>query len=182
MKLPLFAGLVCCLGVLATIGRASTATGPEFATLGPDTFSVTRSAATGFTRNTDALKTLALEDAASYCAKLHKQLQVVSVTTYRPKVPLTGFANAKVVFKAIDPNDAASTPAVAAVPSPTAPSATPPTTSLGATPAAPAVGEIATPVDPLYYGLLKLEDLRQRGLLTEEEFQAQRKELVEKSK
>lgn len=177
MKLPLFAGLVFCFGVLAASAGARTATGPEFATLGPDTFSVTRSAATGFTRDTDSLKTLALEDAASYCGKLHKQLQVVSVTTYRPKVPLTGFANAKVVFKAVDSIAAASPPAVAAVPS-----AAPSTESVGANSTGPVASEITTPVDPLYYGLLKLEDLRKRGLLTEEEFQAQRKALVEKSK
>jgi hypothetical protein len=35
--------------------------------------------------------------------------------------------------------------------------------------------------DALYRDLLELDDLRKRGLLTEEEFQAKRKKLVDKS-
>ena len=73
--------------------------------LGHDTYALTRWAETGFTRNTEKLKTQALEDAAAYCAKLHKELKVISTTTARPFVPLTGFASAKVVFKALNAND-----------------------------------------------------------------------------
>jgi cytochrome c-type biogenesis protein CcmH/NrfG len=48
----------------------------------------------------------------------------------------------------------------------------------------PVAVENATPrteTDVLYRDLTELDDLRKRGLLTEEEFQAKRKKLVEKS-
>ena len=35
--------------------------------------------------------------------------------------------------------------------------------------------------DTLYKDLMKLDDLRKRGILTQEEFQAQKKKLLEKS-
>jgi hypothetical protein len=168
--MPLIAWLALPLGLLAATGRADQ--NPEIVPLGHDTYALTRWATTGFARNTEKLKTQALEDAAAYCAKLHKELKVVSTTTARPFVPLTGFANAKVVFKALDANDpdlhAPEPAAIAAgVPAVAAPAAVEP----------PPRSE----TDALYKDLLQLEDLRKRGLLTEEEFQAKRKKLVDKS-
>jgi hypothetical protein len=176
MKLPLFAWLALPLGLLAVSGRADQ--NPEIVPLGHDTYALTRWAETGFTRNTEKLKTQALEDAAAYCAKLHKELKIVSTTTARPAIPLTGFAHAKVVFKALDAND----PELHAPVSAAAPSAAMPASAPGA--ATPAVAENAAPptaTDVLYSDLMKLDDLRKRGLLTEEEFQAQKKKLLEKS-
>jgi hypothetical protein len=167
MKMPLFAWLALPLGLLAVTCRADT--NPEIVSLGRDTYALTRWANNGFTRNTEKLKAQALEDAAAYCARLHKELKVVSTTAARPLVPLTGFASAKVVFKALDANN----PELNAPVSASAPSA-----------ATPAVAETAAPrtaTDVLYSDLLKLDDLRKRGLLTEEEFQAKRKQLLEKS-
>ncbi len=176
MKLPLFAWLALPLGLLTATCRADQ--NPEIVSLGHDTYALTRWAETGFTRNTEKLKTQALEDAAAYCAKLHKELKVVSATTARPLVPLTGFANAKVVFKALDANDPElHAPVVASEPGAVMPAATP-----GA--AMPAAAEAAAPkdaTDALYSDLMKLDDLRKRGILTEEEFQAQKKKLLEKS-
>ena len=165
--MPLFVWLSLSLGFLAATGRA--ATSPEIVSLGHDTYALTRWANTGFTRNTDKLKTQALEDAAAYCATLHRELKVISTTAARPFVPLTGFASAKVVFKALEAND----PELHA----------PVTESIPGT-AAPAAVENAasrTDTEVLYKDLLQLDDLRKRGLLTEEEFQAKRRKLVEKS-
>ena len=167
MRMLLFAWLALPLGLLAVTCRADP--NPEIVPLGHDTYALTRWAGNGFVRNTEKLKTQALEDAATYCAKLHKELKIVSTTTARPVVPLTGFASAKVVFKALDAND----PELHAPVSASAPGA-----------ATPAVAEIAAPrtaTDALYSDLMKLDDLRKRGLLTEEEFQAQKKKLLEKS-
>jgi hypothetical protein len=101
--MPLLAWLALPLGLLAVTCRADT--NSEIVPLGHDTYALTRWANNGFTRNTEKLKTQALEDAAAYCAKLHKELKIVSTATARPAVPLTGFASAKVVFKALDAND-----------------------------------------------------------------------------
>lgn len=167
MRLPLFVWLALPLGLLAVTCRADP--NPEIVSLGHDTYALTRWANNGFTRNTEKLQSQALEDAAAYCARLHKELKIVSTTTARPFVPLTGFASAKVVFKALDANDPELHAPVAA----SAPSA-----------ATPVVAENAAPrttTDALYNDLMKLDDLRKRGLLTEEEFQAQKKKLLEKS-
>ena len=170
MKLPLIACLLLPLAWVATPSRA--ATNPEIESLGQNTYALTRWADNGFARNTDALKDQAMEDAAAYCAKMHKQLKVVSTTTKRPLVPLTGFAHAKVVFKALDADD----PELHAPITGTASAGAPPATAdMGSATA-------AASVDTLYSALLKLDDLRKRGLLTEEEFQAKRKKLVEESK
>lgn len=176
MKLPPFAWLALPLGLLAVSGRADQ--NPEIVPLGHDTYALTRWAETGFARNTEKLKTQALEDAAAYCAKLHKELKVVSTTTARPLVPLTGFANAKVVFMALDATDPRLHAPVAA----SEPGAVMPESVPGA--AMPAAAEAAAPkdaTDTLYSDLMKLDDLRKRGILTEEEFQAQKKKLLEKS-
>ncbi len=167
MRLPLFACLALTLGLVAVTCRADQ--NPEIVSLGHDTYSLTRWANNGFTRNTEKLKAQALEDAAAYCARLHKELKVISTTTAKT-VPLMGFSHAKVVFKALDAND----------PELHAPAAefTPGTV-------APAAVENAAPrseTNALYRDLLELDDLRKRGLLTEEEFQAKRKQLVEKSR
>jgi hypothetical protein len=165
--MPLFAWLALPLGLLAAIGRADT--NPEIVPLGHDTYALTRWANNGFTRNTEKLKAQALEDAAAYCAKLQKELKVISTTTARPLVPITGFANAKVVFKALDANDPElHAPVPESIPGTAAPVTIEHTTS-------------RTETEVLYKDLLQLDELRKRGLLTEEEFQAKRRKLVEKS-
>jgi hypothetical protein len=177
MRMPLFAWLALPLGLLAVTCRADP--NPEIESLGQDTFALTRWANTGFARNTEKLKTQALEDAAAFCAKLHKELKVISTTAQRPTVPLTGFASAKVVFKALDAND----PELhAPVSSPVPGTATSVSASATATPVVAANAPPKTATDMLYSDLMKLDDLRKRGLLTEEEFQAQKKKLLEQSK
>jgi hypothetical protein len=171
MRIPRFAWLALAVAFLAANLRADA--NPEIVSLGHDTYALTRWATTGFTRKTAKLKEQALEDAAAYCAKLHKELKVVSTTEAHPTIPLTGFASAKVVFKALDADD----PELHA---PVAPEVIP-----GTAPApAPVAVQPAPPrseTNALYRDLLELDDLRKRGLLTEEEFQAKRKKLVEKS-
>jgi len=176
MRMPLFACPVLALGLLAVPGRAQP--NPEIVPLGQDTYALTRWAKTGFTRNTEKLKAQALEDVAAYCAKLHKQPKIISTTAAHPVVPLTGFAHAKVVFKALDANDPELRAPVAAAgaemaPAAPAPAAPPPPAAESAPP--------QTATDQLYSDLMKLDDLRKRGILTDEEFQAQKKKLLDKS-
>ena len=167
MRMPLFARLALPLGLLAVTGRADP--NPEIVSLGHDTYALTRWAETGFARNTEKLKARALEDAEAYCAKLHKEPKIVSTTAARPLVPLTGFAHAKIVFRALDAND----------PELHAPAPAPDSAA-----AAPVAVENAAPrseTDALYRDLMQLDELRKRGLITEKEFQVKRKKLVDKS-
>ncbi len=167
MKMPLFAWLALPLALIAATARAADPN-PEIKSLGADTYALTRWADNTFQRNVEKLKEQALQDAAAYCASLHRELKVVSVTTAKPW-PTLGFAHAKVLFKALEANDPAlHAPAQESTPA-----------------AAAAVVESAPPkteTEALYGDLLKLDELRKRGLLTEEEFQARRKRLAEGSK
>ncbi len=167
MRTPLFAWLALPLSLLAATARAQP--NPEIVPLGHDTYALTRWANNGFVRNTGKLKQQALEDAAAYCAKLHKEMKVLSTEAKHPFVPLTGFAHAKVVFKALDANSpelhARTTEAVPGTePVPAAVAAPPPDAT-----------------DRLYSDLTKLEDPRKRGILTQEEFDTLKKRLLEKA-
>ena len=176
MRMLLFACSALALGLLAAPGRAQP--NPEIVPLGHDTYALTRWAENGFTRNTDKLKTRALEDVAAYCAKLHKQPKILSTEASHPVVPLTGFAHAKIVFKALDADDPELRAPVAAPGAEMALVAPAPAAAL---PAAAESAAPKTPTDQLYSDLMKLDDLRKRGILTEEEFQAQKKKLLDKS-
>ncbi len=174
--MPLLAWLALPLGLLAVAARADQ--NPEIVPLGNDTYALTRWAETGFARNRDKLKAKALEDATAYCAKMHKEVKVLSTEAKRPAIPLTGFAYAKIVFKALDANDPElHAPVPAALPDATAAASAPPAAAPVAVQSAPPRTETAI----LYDDLKKLDELRKEGLLTEEEFQAKRKKLVDQS-
>ena len=188
MKTSFFAWLVLLFGLVAVSCRAADVN-PEIVSLGHDTYALTRWATNGFSRNTEKLQKVALEDAAAYCARLHKELKVISTSMDKPFVPLTGFASAKVVFKALDANDPelhAPAP-VETIPGTTTVvyAQTPATPVYAPAPATPVVAESPTPktaTDVLCGDLMKLDDMRKRGILTDEEFQAQKKKLLEQSK
>lgn len=155
------------LGMLALAGCSTPA--PSVVSLGNHTYSITRQAGSGLVRDTEKLKADALDAASAYCTQQHKELKVLSATAEKPNLMLTGYARAKVVFQALDANDPElRTPAVSA-----------PTGITGATAVA---ADAASPsTDALYHDLVKLDDLRKRGILTEEEFQAQKKKVLERS-
>lgn len=175
MRMPLLASLALAFGLVAVTCFAAEPPNPEIVSLGNSTYALTRWANNGFVRHTEGLKKEALQEAAAFCAAHGKKLKVVSVTTKHPFIPLTGFAHAKVVFMALDANSpelrapaAASTTGlevpVTAEPAP-APQAAPPDAT-----------------DRLYNDLLKLNDLRKRGILTEKEFETQKEKLLKESK
>lgn len=134
--------------------------------MGDNTYAITREAGTTFSRDTEALKAQAKEDAAKFCATQGKQLQVVDILVHKPLITM-GYVQAKIIFKAVDARNP----------------------SLTSEPAPVAVGEKPTPVvvsekpatGDLYTELIKLDDLRKRGILTEEEFQAEKKKVLSRS-
>jgi hypothetical protein len=141
--------------------------------LGANTYAVTREATTAFDRDVEKFKREAQEDAVKFCAEKGKTMKIVAVTTDRPYVGV-GYTQAKLTFKALDANDpelTASPPAAAAA----APG--PATASGGVTPAT-----LPTAPGDLYTEILKLDDLRKRGLLTDKEFEQEKKKLLKKNK
>ena len=149
--------------VTALAGCSSpTTVAPEVVPLGNDTYSITRAASNGFTRDTGILKTQAQEDAAAFCASKGRQLKVVSLTDEKP-LPTTGYVKAKIVFQALDASEVAAAPAVSAAPTMTA------------------VERPAPPAD-VYNELLKLDELRKKGILMDEEFQSEKQKVLRRSK
>ena len=130
--------------------------------MGNNTYTVTREATTTFNRNVEELKAQAQEDAAKFCVAHSKQLKVLDVTVNKPVVT-TGYISAKVVFKAIDAAEVAAEAAAAAAPAPTE-------------------ARAIQSTGDLYTELSKLDDLRKRGILTDEEFQSEKKKILNRSR
>ena len=162
------------LAVLLFAGVAGIAPANSIAKLTPEgdhTFAAVREAKTTFDRDVERLKTEALADARQYAAAQGKEAKILAVTVKKPWYA-TGFPSAKVVFKLLAPGD----------PELTAPVTANNPLALAPAPAgAPTVGGTGTN-DDLYTALLKLDDLRKRGILTEKEFAEEKKKILERSR
>ena len=141
--------------------------------MGDNTFAITRTATSGFDRDVRKFRQEAEQDAVKYCTSQGKMLKVVAVTSDRPHFG-GGFASARIIFRALEPGDPALTAVEAPVPGAVA-------VGTGQSVAAP-TGVLPTYAGDLYSEILKLDDLRKRGLLSDKEFEQQKKKLLKKSK
>ncbi len=130
--------------------------------MGNNTYSITREGKTAFNRDVDKLKEQVQDDATQYCAAQGKHLKVVSLTGDKPWFSL-GYIKAKIVFQALDNAE------LAAAAAPVAPDAA-------------AAVAMPSPTGDLYSDLLKLDDLRKKGILTDAEFQAEKQKVLNRSK
>jgi len=147
--------------VIATTGHASD-TPAKIEAIGDNTYTVTVKASSKFTRNTDKLKARATDEANEFCAKQGKHLKIVSVTEDKALLLVGPMASATLMFKALDLAD---------------PELAKPAPATGGNPAASPVTNEA-----LYSDLLRLDDLLKKGILTRDEFQAEKKKLLDRSK
>lgn len=173
VKLPQFAPLA--LAMTLFCGPVRAAQNPVIESISENTYSLTQTATNGFDLDTDRLKERALKHAADFCTDKHKEMKVIDTTVWRPRFRTLGLSYAKVVFKALDADD----------PELHAPPPAPPQPILAAGGADSAVGATAQPqsaTDQLYSDLLKLDDLRKRGILTQKEYDAQKKRLLKSQK
>jgi hypothetical protein len=162
----LFLGLVG--GASAASSKVSTVPSSD------NTFTTTARASNGFNRDFAALKSEAEAAADQYCASLGKKIKVLSSRVDKPFFGM-GYAKAEVVFRALDANDPAMNAEVAVtadgrrvlVPMNPVPTA-----------AAPVAAPAPEATTDMYNDLLKLDDLRKRGILTDEEFQAEKKKVL----
>ncbi len=149
--------------------------------MGDNTFSITRQAHNGFDHDMERLRAEAQEDAQLYCAAHGKQLKIVTFSEDKPYYTL-GYATAKIVFKALDAND----PELTAAPAPAG--GTMPASTASYTQSGGQNTQTYTPTYTtnggfdLYTELNKLDDLRKRGLLTDKEFEKEKKKLLKRSK
>ena len=156
----MLSGLSLCVALMGC------ATKSDVVSLSNGTYTVTRKATSAFDRDTEAMTSQAKEDAAHFCAAQGKQLKVLDVVVKKPFYT-TGYASAKVVFKAVNPGDVSLT----SEPGPIVASQNP----------APVEVSQKQATDDLYAQLLKLDDLRKKNILTEEEFQAEKKKILSHS-
>jgi hypothetical protein len=143
----------------------------DVVSMGNNTYSIKVEAKNALHRDVDMLKTEANEAAANYCAEHSKEFKLVSLTDKVPTFGL-GYAYAKITFKALSPGDpelTAPAPSVVAAGG----------TGYVAASAAPVERHLTT--DELYSELVKLDDLRKKGILTDDEFQAEKKKLLSHS-
>jgi hypothetical protein len=142
---------------LALMGCGTPA--PHVVSLGNNTYSVTRASKTGFELGTDELKSEAMQDATGFCAAQGKQLKIVTLTQVKPKFYGQDFAKVKIVFKALDAGD--------------------PELKADSISADGSGGSLTT--DQVYSALSKLDDLRKKGILTEDEFEVEKKKVLSRS-
>ena len=83
---------------------AGCASNSGVAPIGPDTYMVSRQAATGFS-GSGTLKAEAFQEANQYCLSQKKRLQVVRTAEAQPPYVLGNFPKAEVEFMCLDAND-----------------------------------------------------------------------------
>jgi len=132
---------------------------------GSNTYSITTTASNALMRDTDKLKAEASDAAANFCARQSKVLKVISLTKKEPRFAM-GYCTATIIFMSLNPGDPALLP-----PAPAAP------VEYAAAPAAPR----ALTTDELVAELTKLDDLRKKGILTDDEFQSEKRKVLSHS-
>lgn len=155
---PVFA-LLCALVFFTGNAVAGPSSKSTLLPMADGTLEITREASNGFNRDIAALKAAAREDAEKYCAAQNKQLKVISETSSKPFFG-TGYAKAKIVFRALNPGEIDVHDSAGGGVSPS----------------------VTASTDEIYAALTKLDDLRKKGILTDEEFQAEKKKVLSHSR
>ena len=131
--------------------------------LGNGAYSITVKAHNKFTRDTETLKGQALQEATQFCAKDGKKPKIISVTAEKSLYFVGDFAQATLTFKALDVGD-------------------PELASQQQT----VLGQLAVPASPateqLYSDLIRLDELHKKGILTDAEYETEKKKILKRSK
>lgn len=139
-------------------------------TIGKDTYLVSRQAATGFS-GLGNLKAEVFQEASQFCERSGKNLQVVSTHETAPPYIFGNFPKAEIQFMCLEEKDAElGRPKLRREPS--------------------SVIEIksetkskveAAPGTDVYNELIKLDELRKKGIISESEFETQKKKILTRS-
>ena len=139
--------------------------------IGPDTYMVSRQAASGFT-GMGSLKADAFREASEYCISQNKKIQVVNTNESQPPYVFGNFPRAEIQFMCLSEGDR---------------ELARPKLKKEADVVIEKTDAISIDVKTkdqsektkdIYTELLKLEDLRKKGIITEEEFEIQKKKLL----
>ena len=158
MKIIFIASVVFLAGCATTSGVAP---------LGEDTFLISRNGA-GFWSSTAQIKAEALKDADTFCTEKGKKLQTVRTAQHEASGRPGDFPGAEVQFMCLNAND---------------PELNRPKLRKEANSVIEIKQDIHTKDESIkakdvYAELIKLDDLRKKGIITEAEFDAQKKKLL----
>jgi hypothetical protein len=190
----MLAALLATISVPVLAADSDVAKDRDIVKIGPDTYSIHRAEKPFVSHST--IKKSMLNDAKTYAAEQDKVVVPVSFKEntremnqfytayswdYTFKLADKPAAQAATAAAAGSAPAAPPAPAAAPAAATAAPAAPAPAAQPGAptTAAAPAPGNHARRVDVLYEQLIKLDDLRKKGILTEAEFQAEKKKLLD---
>jgi hypothetical protein len=87
--------------MMAVATLAGCASNPGVVPMGPDTFFVSRQAATGFT-GLGSLKVDAMAEAGRYCAKNGRTVEVLRSTESKPPYVLANFPRVELEFRCVN--------------------------------------------------------------------------------
>ncbi|HVU18484.1 MAG TPA: SHOCT domain-containing protein [Candidatus Didemnitutus sp.] len=167
----------CIIGLAAVVAILSACANPEIVSISPDTYLLARTDHGGIFGNESALKAGVYRDAAAFAAK---QGKVMVPLTFHSSPMFPGhFANCELQFRVVDKEDpeAKRTTMVdrldKVVERHDSVDVKIDTGDKGK--------DSAKPFD-LYTEITKLDELRKKGLITDAEFEAQKKVLLEKAK
>ena len=161
------------LSLAALISMAGCAHNSGIVSMGGDTYMITRQAATGFSGSGN-LKAKAIREASAYCASRGRVMKIVAITEAKPPYVLANFPKAEVVFKALNAGSSE-------LNEPSEFDVTGTQIKVGGFPAQKEdVKEAITSEKKLdrYSELERLDDLRKKGVVTEEEFLAEKKKIL----
>ena len=136
--------------------------------MGNNTYSMTREGRTAFSRDTDKLREEVTAAAVKFCEGQGKQMRQISITSKLPMFAM-GYPSATIVFMALNPGDPALTGPL------------PGENSAGTSVTVQRTVTLSSSTDDLVSALTKLDDLRKKGILTDEEFQAEKKKILSRS-
>ncbi len=150
-------GLVLLLGLVCTLlAPALTAAMPvdlgAIEEIGDGNLRITCTGQSKFSRNTARLKEAAIAEATKYCNARGKQLKIISAAEHKGLYLVGDMPTCTLVFRPVDALEAVTSPG----------------------PDAPAAAQ-----GDFYATLIKLDDLLKRGIITEEEFKAEKKKILE---
>ena len=153
------------------LGLGACAANPGVVQISPGVYMLSREDKAGVFGNPQAMKASVIKDANSFATS--KGMVAIPVSTHEIPMGVLGrFASFEYQFRLVSPDDAAARPTVL-------------------TPRADIVveknehkvveqpGTVASQHADLYGELMKLDDLHKRGILTDAEFEAQKKKLLE---
>jgi hypothetical protein len=160
---------------LALVILTGCVSAPQISELSGGTYSISRTDKGGSMSDVGATKTEMMREANEFAAKRGKVVSTVSMN--ETPTPVQGFTAIEYRFKLVD-KEALPKPVILSTSSNTMSN-----TSVGATQAANPVSPLTKAQGPhsidIYSELIKLDELRKRGILTEDEFAREKKKILD---